>query len=277
MSQGKRLRPILVIVSAEAVGGRREDVMSLALAFELFHTATLVHDDIIDQDDLRRDLPALHKRWSVNDAILAGDALIALSIGLASQYGEEVLKVVSESALQICDGEYLETSLARNLTNEEIYYRVVQRKSASLFKAAAHCGALVGGGKPAEVLSLGGFGQSFGIAYQLRDDLLDLESSLESIPGEGKIPLTLPLIRLRETSGGDQLEGLLDSLVAGHRGSAETVKAILRMMKEYGVDNYCRNSFRQHLQGSIDCLSPLRESRSKRLLVKMAKSLENTV
>ena len=251
--------------------------MSLALAFELVHTATLVHDDIIDQDDLRIELPALHMRWSVNDAILAGDALIALSIGLASQYGEKVLKVVSESALQICDSEYLETSLEKNLTSEETYYRVLRRKSASLFKSAAHCGALVGGGKPSEVVSLGGFGQSFGIAYQLRDDLLDLQSSLEAIPREGKIPFTLPLIRLRETSGGDQLESLLDSLVAGRRGSAGTIKDILRMMKEYGVDNYCRNSFRQYLQGSIDCLSPLRQSRSKRMLVKMAKSLENTV
>ena len=105
LSEGKRFRPFLVILSAESVGGNPSKVMPLALAFELMHTSTLVHDDIIDQDEMRRGQPSLYKKTSISEAILAGDALIALSVSLASPFGETILKDVAQSALELCDGE----------------------------------------------------------------------------------------------------------------------------------------------------------------------------
>jgi geranylgeranyl pyrophosphate synthase len=134
LSEGKRLRPLLVILSAQSVGGHVEKVMPLALAFELMHTATLVHDDIIDQDFTRRGKPALHVKWSVDDAILVGDAMIALAVNLASHYGEAILKKVSESALELCNGEHVDISLPLDSATEEEYFTKIKKKSGLSFQ-----------------------------------------------------------------------------------------------------------------------------------------------
>lgn len=121
LSHGKRLRPLMVILSAQSVGGNQDDVMSLALAIELLHTATLVHDDILDQDKFRRNVPTVHEKWSVNDAILVGDAMISLSINLAADYGREILKIGSETGLALCDGEYMDVSITSIKISENEY------------------------------------------------------------------------------------------------------------------------------------------------------------
>jgi len=118
LSHGKRLRPLMVILGAQSVGGNREDVISLALAIELLHTATLVHDDILDQDKFRRDIPAVHEKWSVNDAILVGDAMISLAINLTADYGRQILKITSETGLKLCDGERTVEDIAGHLAKE---------------------------------------------------------------------------------------------------------------------------------------------------------------
>ena len=122
LSRGKRLRSILVILSVQSVGGDRDRVIPLALAFELLHSATLVHDDIIDEDKLRRGLPTLHRKSGVNTAILVGDAMISLGINLAADFGVEIMKIVSECSLELCDGEYMDTSLLLNEITEENYF-----------------------------------------------------------------------------------------------------------------------------------------------------------
>src|SRR3990170_585831 len=111
--------------------------MPLALAFELMHAATLIHDDIIDRDEMRRGKLALYKKWSAIDAILTGDALIALAVNLASEYGETVLKTVAQSALELCDGEHIDITFSLKTATEEGYIQNIREKSASLFKATA--------------------------------------------------------------------------------------------------------------------------------------------
>lgn len=280
LSGGKRLRPLLVISSAESVGGSRDKVMSLVLAFELMHTASLVHDDIIDRDEMRRGMLAVHKKWSVNDAILTGDALIALAIDLASGYGETILKTVAQSALELCDGEHMDLTFSLKTATEESYFRKIRKKSASLFRAATYCGALAGESTTAEVHSLSMFGENFGIAYQLRDDLLDLTSppSVESIPVDLKTArLTLPLIRLYEISdlkGSEQLDDDIQFLF-GREMSANhaAVSRIQRMLRESGSIAYCERRINEYVQKSIDSIMPLRESDIKSYLIQMTKSL----
>ncbi|NIV43766.1 hypothetical protein GWN49_02605, partial [Candidatus Bathyarchaeota archaeon] len=150
LSHGKRLRPLMVVLSAQSVGGNQEDVMSLALGIELLHTATLVHDDILDQDKFRRDLPAVHEKWSINDAILVGDALITLAINLIADYGSVILKIVSQAGLALCDGEYIDVSAVSTEMSEHEYFEKIGNKSASLFQAATWCGAIAGGGSDRE-------------------------------------------------------------------------------------------------------------------------------
>jgi len=279
LSKGKRLRPLLVILSAESVGGNRNKVMSLALAFELMHTATLVHDDIIDQDEMRRGRPALHKKWSVNDAILTGDALIALSVDLASEYGETILKTVAQSALELCDGEHMDITLPLIGTTEEAYFREIRGKSASLFKAAAYCGALAGGGSPSEARCLAAFGENFGIAYQLRDDLLDLTHKGNMILKDLKNGrITLPLIHSYAASSSDEkkeierkLRSLMDENCAMNN---ETAENILQIIYRKGSLDYCEKKIDQHLHQAVSSIALLKDTEYKNYLSNMAESLK---
>jgi len=282
LSGGKRLRPLFVILSAESVGGSRDKVMQLALAFELVHTATLVHDDIIDQDETRRGRPALHRRWSVNDAILTGDALIALAVELASGYGETVMRTVAQSALELCDGEHVDITLSLKAATEESYFRKVREKSASLFRASASCGALAGGGAPLEVHSLSVFGENFGIAYQLRDDLLDLtyegNTSLKDI-GDGRI--TLPLIHSYINSDTDEREKIVNKLQTlmdkNHEAEEETAEYFLRIMQRSGSIEYCEKKIEEHLRQAVASIFTLKESAYKTYLFEMTRALKHGV
>lgn len=277
-SGGKRLRPILVILSAESVGGSQDIVMSLALAFELVHTATLVQDDIIDQDEMRRGKPALYKKWSVSDAILTADALIALAVDLVSEYGEIIVRNVAKSALELSDGERSDIAFNWDMATEEWYFRKIIGKSASLFRAAAYSGALAGGGTRLEAFSLSMFGENFGIAYQLRDDLLDLASPINTVPKDLRVArLTLPLIHSYEISdlkGKKKLEKDIPfSFERRQSPTLSTVGKIQGMLRETGSTDYCKKKITEYAQKAIDAITPLNESEFKSYLIQMAGSL----
>lgn len=280
MSKGKRLRPLLVILSAESVGGKRTDVMRLALAFELMHTATLVHDDIIDQDENRRGKPAVYRKWSVNEAILTGDALIALSVDLASGYGETILRTVAQSALELCDGEHMDLTPATPvLAKEEWYFKKIEEKSASLFAAATYCGALAGGGTSAEADALHAFGQNFGLAYQVRDDLLDLEPQGNDVSRDlksGRINLALiHFYRNSKPEEQNHLERSLRRLINGKQRSTNAAKDVARILGKKGSLDYCAKKVDRYLSRAVLSLSVLQDSPYKDHLVGMTQALKN--
>jgi len=278
LSHGKRLRPLMVILSAQSVGGNREDVMSLALAIELLHTATLVHDDILDQDKFRRDVPAVHEKWSVNEAILVGDAMISLAINLTADYGREILKIASETGLALCDGEYMDVSITSTKMSKNEYLEKIRKKSASLFQAATHCGAIVGGGSDVEVKCLADFGEHFGMAYQLRDDLSDMTSLRDGIPKDlRKSRISLPLIHLYKSSSLVERETLLNDLQILARKDRAVKKIvldrILQNLKAKGSLGYCGKKINQYIDQSIADIQSLRDTSFKFHLIQMAKSL----
>ncbi len=278
LSKGKRLRPLLTILSAESVGGKRDKVMSLALAFELMHTATLVHDDIIDQDEMRRNRPALHKKWSTNDAILTGDALIALSVDLASGYGQSILKTVAHSALQLCDGEKMDITFSIQSATEEMYLERIKAKSASLFRASTYCGALAGGGSRAEVNSLSSFGENFGIAYQLKDDLADLINEGNLLLRDLKNgTITLPLIHAYSNSSLDEQKRidiqLQKLMIAKNTAKTETAENLLRIIRHTGSLDYCEKKMEDHLHRAIASITKLKDTEYKTYLAEMTRAL----
>lgn len=278
LSRGKRLRPLMGILSAQSVGGNREDVMSLALAIELLHTATLVHDDILDQDKFRRDVPAVHEKWSVKDAILVGDALMALAINLASDYGREILKIASETGLALCDGEYMDVSTTSIVMSENEYFEKIRKKSASLFKAATQGGAIAGGGSDLEVKCLADFGEHFGMAYQLSDDLSDITSLGNGIPKDlRKRRISLPLIHLYKSSSlverGTLLHDLQILASEGHGVKKIALNRILQNLKTKGSLDYCRKKIKEYIDQSIADIRSLRGTDFKFHLIRMAKSL----
>lgn len=279
LSEGKRLRPLLVILSAESVGANRKKIMPLALAFEFMHTATLVHDDIIDQDDARRDRPAIHKKWSVNQAILTGDALIALAVGLSSPYGEDIMKTVANSALELCDGENMDISFSPQMMTEESYFRRIRKKSASLFKAATYTGALAGGGTLSEVNSLSAFGENFGIAYQLKDDLLDLTSKkTEALKDLKKGTLTLPLIHAYnhcKPNDRKQIDSNIQTLLKSDSSKdLEATRPILKIIKKMESQQYCEKKADEFLSRAVVSISGIKNTEYRAFLGEMVKALK---
>lgn len=275
LSEGKRLRPLLIIMSAESVGANRNKILRLALAFELMHAATLVHDDIIDQDEMRRGGLAVHRKWSVSDAILTGDALIALAVSLASEYGKTVLKAMTQSALELCDGAHKDVTLSLRTLTEKLYFKKIKEKSASLFEASAFCGALAGGGTNLEVNSLSAFAENFGIAYQLRDDIVDLsqEGTIVSKDLESGV-VNLPLLHAYAASTLSEKRKIEKNLQAimneSPQESLENVQNIIELVLQKGSLRYCEQKIDEYLFRAIESLSPLKNTKYKTFLVQMA-------
>ncbi|RLI29429.1 MAG: hypothetical protein DRO46_02565 [Candidatus Hecatellales archaeon] len=257
-SKGKRLRPILAVLAGEAVGGSREKLLPAALAVELIHTASLIHDDVIDGDLERRGEPALHVQYG-GEAILAGDLLFAKALQMVSGYGFEMVRVLVESSLELCEGEALDISLGLEASIEEVLFKI-KLKSAALFRAAAHCGGLAGGGGSREIEVLKVYGEKLGMAYQLADDLREIErGDLE------KGRLTLPYLHLYR-HGESEVRRLLEESFG--RGSLNPSKRrkILEALNFHGSLHYCRKILEGFLKDALESLKGLRNPAYRRLL-----------
>jgi geranylgeranyl diphosphate synthase type II len=184
----KKIRPLLSIFCCEAVGGNAEDAIPAATAIELFHDFTLIHDDIMDEDDMRRGKPTIHKKWDGGTAILVGDALIGLSfqqlVKSPVNHLNEVVKIFSEALVKVCEGQALDKSFeTASQVNLDNYIDMIAKKTAWLFKASCEIGTIIGGGSPLQVEQLSQYGFRLGLAFQIQDDLLDFIAD-ESILGK---------------------------------------------------------------------------------------------
>lgn len=177
-SGGKRLRPLINILCAEMVGGDYRDTKDTFLALELIHNATLIHDDILDEDIRRRGAPALHSAYGVKRALLTGDAMLSMGLMYASRTGNpEIVHWLSETSLKMLQGITLQNHYRRKLISVEDYLYMNYLKSGSLFEAAGALGGLIGSNLSEDVKNLSSFGKHFGNAYQIRDDLIDTLTS----------------------------------------------------------------------------------------------------
>lgn len=172
---GKRVRPLLTIASAQLCGGANVHSEKLAAAVEFIHSATLLHDDVVDGSDLRRGRPAANRLFGNKPTILVGDYLFSRAFQLMVETGSvEVLKILSDASAIISQGEIQQLATANNLaTTREQHLSVIRAKTAALFSAAMESGAMVGGGSEEQIEALRVYGDSIGIAFQLVDDALD--------------------------------------------------------------------------------------------------------
>mgnify|MGYP005704629633 FL=1 len=173
---GKRLRPLLFLLAYQVAGGTRlDDVMPLALAFELIHTATLVHDDINDEAQQRRGIPTIHAQAGQAKAVIAGDWLFVHGFALGGRYSEQIVSVIARCCANIAVSEYHQLDHVLNLaTSPEDYLSIVRGKTAGPFASGCYAAGLVAGLEGDEAEALERFGMELGIAFQLVDDLLDL-------------------------------------------------------------------------------------------------------
>ncbi len=178
-SGGKRIRPELLIVSYLAGGGKDlPETYGVAAAFELIHTASLIHDDITDDPTLRRRRPAPHRRYGLSRALVAGDYIFAKSFELLAGASEEVSLAIAQAAVSTAEGEHVELLLSfdANVTREQ-HIEIMRKKTACIFAAAAKVGGIMAGMDPEDLVAVESFGENVGLAFQVTDDILDLEPS----------------------------------------------------------------------------------------------------
>ena len=175
-SSGKRLRPAMALLAGGATGGLTPEHTHLAVIVEMIHLATLVHDDIMDGADTRRDQPTPNARWGNAITVLLGDCLFAHALDLASQFDEaQISRKIARAANAVCTGEIIQTQrrFDLNLSHED-YFSIIEKKTAALFAVAAELGAVLNHAEPAAVAAMQSFGLRLGTAYQVYDDCLDL-------------------------------------------------------------------------------------------------------
>ncbi len=278
-TQGKRLRPMLVLLSTQSLGGEMETVKKLALAVELLHTATLVHDDILDEDVFRRNSLTANAKWGVRDAVLVGDALASLSMNLVADYDNDIFKIMSRTCLQLSDGEYLDVENATKPESENGYLVMIRKKSASLFEAAGKCGAMAAKGSISEIRSLGSFGENFGMAYQIKDDLSDMFSGGNALPQDiDEFRATLPIIHLCEkTSTSTVKEEVMRTIASMKTRNDQQRKILLDKLRKSllstGSWKYCICKMDQYIESAMACLETLNESIYRDYLFRMASLL----
>ena len=191
---GKRVRPLILIFSSQAFGGDAQHAVNAAMAVELVHAASLVHDDILDAGKMRRGSPSTLERYGPEAALLAGDYLISKSIELISHYSQPVITTFAKACMSMSEGEMLDLSRA---SSYEEYYACISRKTASLFAASACIGCLITSAPAEEVARLQRYGMHLGMAYQILDDLeehLGIDQGKASV----KASVTLPKIYGRQ-------------------------------------------------------------------------------
>ncbi len=245
-SPGKLLRPTLVFLSARF--GSRPDpdvVLNLAESLELVHTASLVHDDIVDAASLRRNRPTVNAMWGDETAIIVGDYLFAKAYALAAVLPKpEVIAIVAQTVFALCDGELSEVTSARSVPTEAAYIERIELKTASLYAACCQGAALLTEADPEHVAALGAFGTNVGLAFQITDDVLDVigdEADFGKTVGrdlaEG-MP-TLPLIyALEELDGGGA--AFAERIVARGKDDAE-LRDLLRIIRASGAPSRARD------------------------------------
>ena len=260
-SGGKRLRPALVLFAARCCNYQGSHHVTLAAIIEFLHTATLLHDDVVDRSELRRGRVTANSLWGNAPSVLVGDFLYSRSFQLMTKLGDnDVLTILADATNLIAQGEVMQFSDIGKLNIDEArYMEVIRCKTALLFQAAAHSGAVLAGGGNDQVKALRGFGLEFGLAYQLVDDWLDYAGDSELMGKnvgddlvEGK--LTLPLIFTLAQGAPAQAETVRESLLTR---SAANLDEVLEVVRACGALDYTRAAALRRSKQAVACLEAL--------------------
>lgn len=286
-SGGKRLRPALVLLAAELCGYTGPRRIPLAAAIELIHTATLLHDDVVDQSPLRRGQASAMSLWGNRRAVLAGDFFYARACSMITEDGDtDVLMIFADFIRLMAEGELLQLTGSFDPSVVEAgYYAVIERKSASLLSGASETGAVLGGVTRAERRRLDEFGRELGLAFQIRDDALDYASGEEVLGKkrfadlrEGKV--TLPLLLALKRSTASEREGVAAILKSVSREqlsgaeedaiSDEELSPAIDLVRRYrGIEDSIRRA-EDHVAKACAAIAPFPEGPAKEALLAAA-------
>ncbi|MBL8010186.1 MAG: polyprenyl synthetase family protein [Flavobacteriales bacterium] len=273
--KGKQMRPMFTLLSARQFGPVNDAGFVAASLIELLHTATLVHDDVVDGSPLRRGFFSINALWKNKIAVLVGDYLLSRGLLLAVDKGQfELLRIVSRAVREISEGELLQLEKARSLNfSEEVYFDIIRQKTASLIAACCASGAAAGGATPEEVERMRRFGELAGIAFQIKDDLFDYPVAGHDSARTGKPTgldikerkLTLPLIHALRQVPPDDRRWMVRAVKARHQDPA-AVDRVVRRVVEVGGVAHARQRMLEHRDLALNVLHTFADTPARRSL-----------
>ena len=278
---GKMLRPALCLITAEAVGGLKENALKAGSAIELIHTFSLIHDDIMDDDDMRRGMPSVHKVWGEDVAILAGDTLFSKAFeiiigteGTSDAQNNQALATVADACVKICEGQASDMGFEDRFdVTEDEYMEMIFKKTGALIAAATKAGAIMGGASREVIDAMYEYGRLIGLAFQIQDDYLDIASDEETL---GK-PIGSDIVKGKMTiiaingleSAGEDKEKLLE-ILKDDNNSQEDIDLAVEILTKCGAIEYARNLALESVNKAKEVLEILPDSSSKQVLSDIA-------
>ncbi|HEY8486418.1 MAG TPA: polyprenyl synthetase family protein [Limnochordales bacterium] len=267
---GKRIRPLLTLLSARIFGGRDDDVVPIAAAAEMIHMATLVHDDVIDHAPTRRGRPTVNAIWGNYPAVLTGDFMLARAMSLIVDQGNpRVLKIMSDMIYEMCEGEIAQHQFKGRLDQtQQDYFRRIGKKTARFFQACCESGAILGGASSHHVQAMGVFGYQLGMAFQVVDDLLDVvgdEVEMGKPAGSDLAEgvFTLPVLYLLEQPA---YRERVAELLREFPPAGAAIRQVLRMVRDNGAVRYTEEVARRFIDQALAALGQVPDGVASRLL-----------
>jgi len=273
LGEGKRLRPLLFVLSSELCGYKGTDIYKLSTIFEYIHTASLLHDDVLDHADLRRKKPSANHLWGSSAAVLSGDYFYSMASAMAVDYKNlQFLKMLTDTTLRMTEGQIMELSHTHNWhIKKEEYMEIIISKTAILLSSTCACAAIVAGAEKQVVEDLEEFGMDLGIAFQLMDDILDYISCEEEFGKpvgkdlkEGKI--TLPLIYSLSNLEEAEIERL-ENQFKNQKANDEDYRKMISIVRNDGVLEKIRSEAKEYIDKASRILNPFPESQVKESLL----------
>ena len=270
--KGKQMRPMFVFLAANLCGGVTERTYRAASLIEMIHTATLVHDDVVDDANKRRGFFSINALWKNKIAVLVGDFLLSKGLQLASQNKDyDFLEIISEASKEMSEGELLQIEKARKLDiTEEVYFDIIRQKTASLIAACCASGANSVGQNKEVVEMMRLFGEKAGIAFQIKDDLFDYtQSPLIGKPTGIDIreqKMTLPLIYTLNTVD-KKLKNYIINIIKNHHKDDKKVAEVIALVKEKGGLEYAKKRMQEYHNTALDLLNPFDDNKAKQSLI----------
>ena len=274
--KGKQMRPMFVFFSAGICGKITDATFRGASLIELLHTATLVHDDVVDDSNLRRGFFSINALWKNKIAVLVGDYLLSKGLLLSIDNGDfNLLQIVSSAVREMSEGELLQIEKARKLDiSEEIYYEIIRQKTASLIASCCACGAASSGTSYENERKMHSFGEKIGMAFQIKDDLFDFESSEKTGKPSGidikESKMTLPLIYALNRASSQQKRYIVN-IIKNHSEEKSKVSEVVNFIIESGGIAYALNKMKEFQQSAIHILDEFEDSPYKNSLIQLVR------
>ena len=280
---GKRLRPVLALMSCNLFCDHIDDALMAAAGLEIFHNFTLVHDDIMDKAPVRRNLITVHNKWNLNQAVLSGDVMAFIAnecfLQTPEKYLSRVFRVFNKAAIEVCVGQQMDIDFEKvSLLAQDEYLRMIELKTSVLLAAAAKIGAISGGADSRESDLLYEFGRNLGLAFQLQDDLLDIYGDVKifgKVPGGDIIAnkKTFLLVKALEIASADKLKQLHELFINEWSDPETKVKKVIEIYDQLDIKTITEKLANEYINSAfihLDKVNANRERKEELILLAMS-------